>query len=984
MSDFLSFLNNIDVSRDIMEQLEKRITDFPVSEKRIYSGFYRKLSDIDKSIFPTLEVLEKKINEKNSDINTLKVSINDDLVPEILPFVFYNEIRDSTEIFLKPETKTIFDGPDIFNDSIISLNVPYICYHDTEDHYHKILPGQTKLENFIVKQNEKWKDFKNSIMMIIWLNPEKITNNNTIFVTWTLYDNIIDYKFSGEVDPIDIIRNTLNIKIEKVVINSQDWTMNMKLPTEPLLVHPNVLAHIITNHKLLTEHYIDEYEKPFDQKKIMKFHYINSKNDNTSINVKQGKDYIKLGCVDVPDINLLKKDLIYLLSVYIAQEKTIIKEYGKFNIKFILPELDIDERVGSKPIDQLQLWGRQNQVTIFDASNNYATKCQGDRKPVITDEPENNETVVKFDLKNVNGEPVSLNMKCNNPDSKYPGMNKEKVPCCFKNIQFEKTTKKKATEKTTSGFLEPDEYGNTYSNLDFMFGKLKRKGVGGKIGKSNINYSPNNLTMIFCILEFFEIKEEPGRVMKILRSESKSNPIYPYLYFQEMYDSSAEEIYQLLTDPDVLIDSRWIRGLETVFDINIFIFEEKNKKLEFEIPRHKNGYIKVRNQKESILVYKNRGSNAEQLKGEIRFELLLPEKEIKTDILFAAFENYLESYIIKKGSVEKSFLQEINYPELFEITAQSIDEFGKLSSVLTENGFVVQCLPSAPLNLPLFNKGLIPTESDVTEFFTEKYSERNEDGLWYDIGMVKKALFVPLKEKEVSVVSELSEFKKIKRNSEIVLFLLRWCLFPDPDKMDLHRDYFIEKENFLDFSKIKRKLPDIASLSDKIKYLKTTGMTNGTKFTLSKKFIDKAMIFLKKWIPLKPDIIDSIWEYKDIKEEIYIPIKIWLPDFEKYNFKIEQYLSMKEREDMNIYPYLLKESNVPYIIDYQGNFMLVRPVETIESGIMISMNWTGTRSGHEYILYKGSLDKIDSAHTSGNHHIVEMDGHDKYYVLLPL
>jgi len=985
MDDFSSFLNNLilnsKTNTDLIEKLSE-IKDLDRQKKRIYVDFYRKNSGL-----PSLEDLEKILLEKSKTQNILKINIDDNQVPIQQNFIFDEIHKDSTEIFVKPEHKTIFDGIDIFYNSKISSNVPYIEYKNETESFIKIHHLQEQKILHFRSKTKDWDKYKNTILMIIWPTPEKITNDTTVYVVYTLYDNVLDYTYVGSEDPMPYIKSALNLNIEKTEINSQSWSLNMT-KENGLNVYNNVLAHIITNYNFPTNYYIDESDKPLDQKKIFKFHYINSKNDNTSINLKQGKDYLILGCINVPDLDLLKKDLAFLMSVYLTQEKDIIREYSKFSVKFEY-EIDHEEKVYSKNLDALQMWGRQNNISIFDSSNGYATKCQGDRKPVITDEPDNSTSIVKFSFINDRSETVEVNMKCENTENTYPGFNKDKVPCCFKNIPVENKRKKIVSEKMTSGFLEPGKVGTLFSNLEKKLGVMKRLGVSIPLGKSDIPYVEENMTLISCLIKYLELNVDIGRVMKILRGESKSKIIYPYVFMQELYDHSAEDIQKLLKDPNVVIDSRFIRGLEIIFDVNIFIFEEKNKNLVFEIPRHKNGYIKVRNSNPSVLIYKNRGSNSEQLKNEIKFELIFSDSLFDTPTLFDLLESYLNTYIINLENVSKSYLNLINYTDLFEITAQTIDESGKLSSLLTENGFAVECLPSAPLNLPIYKESIFPTEDQVVEFFDEKYNFKNEHGLYYNIGDLQNALFIRTK-KQNSVFRLKSDYDlyiNTKRNAEITIFLLRWCLNYDPHKIpDIHDDYFSNSssEKGLDFSKLKRKLPKLVNLEDKIKFLKFTGMTDGIRFTLPKLFVKKAIKYIQKYIPLIPES-QSLWGKQN---DIYVPMHTWYPDIEKYQINILKYFSTPVISEIIIQNTFLKDQINPYVLEYKGNFILVQRVETIYKGIEVSKKWKKKNkkieiTNEKYILYKGSFDLIDRDHVSGDHHLIDMGVND-LYVLLPL
>jgi hypothetical protein len=297
------------------------------------------------------------------------------------------------------------------------------------------------------------------------------------------------------------------------------------------------------------------------------------------------------------------------------------------------------------------------------------------------------------------------------------------------------------------------------------------------------------------------------------------------------------------------------------------------------------------------------------------------------------------------------------------------------------------------LNLPIYKESIFPTESQVIEFFDEKYNFKNDFGLYYNIGEIKNALFVRTKKgnNNFKLESDYDLYINTKRNAEITLFLLRWCLNYDPNKIpDIHEDYFSNLDTNLSFSKLKRKLPKLANLSEKINFLKFTGMTDGTRFTLNKTFTQKAIKYIKKYIPLIPEN-QSMWGKQN---DIYIPMDIWYPDIDKYKIDLLDYFSIPVVSEIIIQNNFLKDVSNPYILEYKGNFILVQPVKSVYDGIEVSKTWAKKKvnkgynpeakiTNEKYILYKGSFDLIDRDHTAGDHHLVDM-GINDLYVLLPL
>ena len=96
----------------------------------------------------------------------------------------------------------------------------------------------------------------------------------------------------------------------------------------------------------------------------------------------------------------------------------------------------------------------------------------------------------------------------------------------------------------------------------------------------------------------------------------------PDVYKQELYDMTDEEIIESILDPKTYIDPYlYYRGLEIIFDIQIFVFssdigrenpisdEESYLPIStLELPRCKNMHIRHNNKKDIVCLYKNYGS----------------------------------------------------------------------------------------------------------------------------------------------------------------------------------------------------------------------------------------------------------------------------------------------------------------------------------------------------------------------------------------
>jgi hypothetical protein len=940
---FRDALNTIDPSSDnVIKEIVDLIsqTDAVMSEiTKVYNEERKKINKTSEFKLPLWTELETIIAAREKFSNVVKLDIKDILPRNTDRFKVVNVKHSETVSACSPKYNgfkvTPEDGIDIFMGSKVSFSVPYIQYNSYDKIYYKIYDDPDGHWNFksVLGENSEaatWKEWKNSIHMIFWpKNDTNITRQSVVYVSWSLLDNILEVSDT----PNDLILSSLGVTGE-FVDTSKSYTFDILHDD----FNKEILAHIVTHS---SKFYILEFEKPFSEKFRMKFHYLDS---DSSILINKVKNKLEITCTKITDIEKVKRDIIELLCVYQDSKQDIIDNYAKFGVVFNMDEVVVENTSprGEKKIKALQKWGDDNDVPIFSKNSGYSGFCQRERQPMITDEPENGGNVKTFNFKTTKGSTVDVNLKCD--DLMFPRINDNDVPCCFSEepvLGKGKAVKKR--EKVSGGFLSKGEYKELQPGL----GKLKKRGTDG--------------TAFGCFKEWAAFVYTPEQQKSYLNEE----------YVNSMHEKN---IY-----PHIYATGNDLRGYEIIFNINIFVLVDDNMKIGFEVQRG----IKVRNDLPSMVLYKNYGSNREQLHQDFRYELVLHESMSPygalvgdTVKIFDKYEDYNRMYILS-DKLYKSYLSFVDYEKIFvddkgrtTIKGQLIDTYGNLSGILTDTNLLVYTLPSAPLNVPTL-KSLpeLPTLEYVKESFGEPASIDTK-GAWYDIGEIKNALCVPvMRATHVKQRETYTSFKIMKRTSEMILFLIRWT-FQD----GFTNENFIAGENTYNLSKINRRLPGLKTTSQRLQFLSKTGLIEDGRFKLPQNYIYK-VLQLRNLPPV----------VRDNNMVTYIPVHVYHQDIYKYTF--EQF--MIEHTNKIIISDTIIQSEYPYILNYSGSFYLIQPVDSPEDGVAVSKTWTTShvnlgsdvyvKDDGLYTLYLENLTNIDPKHPYGEPLLLRSG---KYYAIL--
>lgn len=310
-----------------------------------------------------------------------------------------------------------------------------------------------------------------------------------------------------------------------------------------------------------------------------------------------------------------------------------------------------------KPITALK--EKTFRSKMFGQSGNYgdyySRRCPIDKQPIIIEEDEKDEweasdrILLKFPPEDWQSKKSYL-FVCPRDENPIPeplesNQNNEEyndkiiqLPCCqktFKNKHSQSVSKISNRKAITDQINTLCVIGDLPDSLNSFLSVCYDKDASYKFSKEGTghkNIVPYNSLIVALIIatqrDFLKSGKanlgdnplENESIIKEVRSQMSQLP--PDIYKQELYDMTNEEIIQSILDPKTFIDPYlYYRGLEIIFDIQIFVFtsdigrkhpiSDKENSLTIptlEVPRCKYMHVRHNNNKPIVCVYKNYGT----------------------------------------------------------------------------------------------------------------------------------------------------------------------------------------------------------------------------------------------------------------------------------------------------------------------------------------------------------------------------------------
>ena len=511
---------------------------------------------------------------------------------------------------------------------------------------------------------------------------------------------------------------------------------------------------------------------------------------------------------------------------------------------------------------------------LYDTKYNFSRTCQKNKSPTILskkpDEFDNTENIYS------NGILKFPDVEIDTIKPKYYKCEKEKyksvglvkvggenatnhptswLPCCFKKDQTQKGALKTYLEngvKNLKNFVskrktkqirisETDKFAtkdfkkfDSKINVDILKAITNTDESFLRMGVFKGEIDPNSL--IHCVCEEFDKKyqeltswkQKQDYVYNIRINFSSEENIA--LCKQQLYDKSYKDIMEALQDDKVYFDPElFVNFLQTLYEINIFIFKRKDNTIELVTPRHKNGYY-YSLYDTSIMIYLNYGS--------LSFKNIpFPQCEIisswdgESSNISMSTKNINKEFLInlKKNIIIKN--KKIKLHQTFRVKEkyfinQNIDNSGKTRIIefkYQNYSGILLVSPIEPLNIPSTNNIEIKNVSiDLAKRFLKEIFDDKKLEFTYclDNGSIKRVkvykygvvLEIPIQsernvsdrvvciaEKLPSKKSTLSMYEKYRKISIIIKNYFYWLYSKYGQEMsvvDFSNKYTLVDKNF--------------------------------------------------------------------------------------------------------------------------------------------------------------------------------------------
>lgn len=629
---------------------------------------------------------------------------------------------------------------EIFNDIVLTEHVPFASCET----FFKILREKVPLKEWAIESdaitlrlhqnkisNSNPDDYtlvlvnieNDNVMVRLQLNINKnsidearaMTNIVDIFATNRLtIDNIKQNFISG-------VFYIANQRMNNYVFS--DLVMNNTLFSNILVINENLKTSkkktgLFVHFNLLS---VGNVTANITEKIVTRSDYYQSNMNRDQFAIGTYYVRVKITRTDSVQTSLKFMEMICkLFSIYNEEYASIVKIYREFIPSFAREEIKPTQPIIKEKEQNL----RDIAPEIFHA--NYSRKCI--YKPTMISEEDldqyKNKHVIKFPKDDKVTQPRYY--VCNHDKHKYVGLrdnpfdNKNRfpyIPCCYiknqeliKGSEFrqyyfnEEPIEREVKQQhlfVTDKFVFDGMFGKLPRDLNTLFSSFStdmkyvylRKGV---------KRTPSSFLQ--CVMEVLGLSRK--NIDKVLEERYKmSNENFAASCRQEMYDRTVPEIMNEIINADAYMSPRkYIHGLETYFDCNIFLFTRDSVNGELCVPDHIQAYYKNAIKRRSIFIFEHMGSESDNAKYPQCEIICKWNSENESDVKYifesddAEFEGVVDAFnTMSEYYVLTEPLERILFSVNENILCQTIDGYGKTRLLYIQHEGEIITLLTSPL-----------------------------------------------------------------------------------------------------------------------------------------------------------------------------------------------------------------------------------------------------------------------------------------------
>lgn len=704
------------------------------------------------------------------------------------------------------------DFEQLFNDVILSYNIPYFATNVNDKIYTKIYEGKPLELDLKDVDFDFLKPKLGQFIFLLWTGTDTnkksyikwIYNSETGFLTMS---DIIDV---DQIDRFEYIQEALpTLIIDDLVQNTIRGNIYFDIP-----INREVFIDLITNDPIVSEYfYVNESINPNTFKTNLEIYY-----KYQDIDARISPDGSMLVTSDINDVNSFIELLGSIINYYTQHAQEIQNIYNR---AFSTGEVIEKQVVAAVKKSRLAIL-KSNFPDIFkaiDEKKSYSSSCQGSRQPTVINQIRKNQWISQPPF-NSGGKEYTPDflpfptyastdrfLICEDPATPFVGIIKHEsglpVPCCFKEPQYD--TNAYVAYKTG----QPIQVGEVIKKENRIRSvKIIQEGRIGDIIIEFYNFispmapdnkkwnrygvikSPNSIiASILQALNNEEYKKTRNKEtflqkerLKIVKSFQDSRKLC--VIQQQTFDISQNDILEYLRSDKYLNPYYFYHMLEEYYNITLFIFETIDNQFRFQIPRYTiYPYRTPNRQRPYLFLY--------VLEQQVEY-FSYNDVSIFTDteLYNYVWDQYKRSLQLIQWNGKKIITDDFYNSTLFQTilplsVSQNINVYGKLKSLNVIYNDVLSTIfipMGEPLNLPC-NDTVYIGDNQLIKYLGLEPTNVSINGIWYgDIYMIQTDDVITRYKKSLRYkpppiatgLNVISDYRTQSRNVKIFQQLVLW------------------------------------------------------------------------------------------------------------------------------------------------------------------------------------------------------------------